>query len=63
MSTYVVNRTAVFQQQKRFLSSGLPSLVLRQHRIPALTRSARSLTTMAAETFKYIVLGGGNSSG
>ena len=61
LSLGLVKRTPFLQGQTHFLSTGLPAL-LPCRRLGAL-RSARALTTMAADSYKYVVLGGGNASG
>ncbi len=63
MTAQVARRTPFVKgdSQRLFLAS--PNIAALSQVRGRVLRSARALTTMAASSYKYVVLGGGNSSG
>ena len=61
MSAKIAHRSSFLQGTHNLLCSSIPRVAALS--VKKLPRSARALTTMAASSYKYVVLGGGNSSG
>ena len=63
MSAHIAHKSSFLQGTHALLSSKIPRIACLSAKTLSPLRSARALTTMAASSYKYVVLGGGNSSG
>lgn len=63
MTAQVASRTPFVKGNSQRLFSASPNIAALSQVRGRVLRSARALTTMAASSYKYVVLGGGNASG
>lgn len=63
MTAQVAIRTPFVKGSNQRYIAGSPSIAALSQTRGRVLRSARALTTMAASSYKYVVLGGGNASG
>ena len=63
MTAQIAFRTPLVRGSNRTYFTGSPSIAPLSAVRGRVLRSARALTTMAASSYKYVVLGGGNASG